>query len=104
MFDKMKQAGSLMKQMNSLKKKIDKLETLSESKDGKIQVTIQGTSKIKSIKIDDELLENISSKDLEKNLINTVNDALNNAEKSSKQIMSETVSYTHLTLPTIYSV
>ena len=40
-------------------------------------------------KIDDELLENISSKDLEKNLINTVNDALNNAEKSSKQIMSE---------------
>ena len=89
MFDKMKQAGSLMKQMNSLKKKIDKLETLSESKDGKIQVTIQGTSKIKSIKIDDELLENISSKDLEKNLINTVNDALNNAEKSSKRIMSE---------------
>jgi len=89
MFDKMKQAGSLMKQMNSLKKKIDKLETLSESKDGKIQVTIQGTSKIKSIKIDDELLENTSSKDLEKNLINTVNDALNNAEKSSKQIMSE---------------
>ena len=89
MFDKMKQAGSLMKQMNSLKKKIDKLETLSESKDGRIQVTIQGTSKIKSIKIDDELLENISSKDLEKNLINTVNDALNNAEKSSKQIMSE---------------
>ena len=89
MFDKMKQAGSLMKQMNSLKKKIDKLETLSESKNGKIQVTIQGTSKIKSIKIDDELLENISSKDLEKTLINTVNDALNNAEKSSKQIMSE---------------
>ena len=89
MFDKMKQAGSLMKQMNSLKKKIDKLETLSESKDGRIQVTLQGTSKIKSIKIDDELLENISSKDLEKSLINTVNDALNNAEKSSKQIMSE---------------
>ena len=89
MFDKMKQAGSLMKQMNSLKKIIDKLETLSESKDGRIQVTIQGTSKIKSIKIDDELLENISSKDLEKSLINTVNDALNNAEKSSKQIMSE---------------
>ena len=89
MFDKMKQAGSLMKQMNSLKKKIDKLETLSESKDGRIQVTIQGTSKIKSIKIDDEFLENISSKDLEKSLINTVNDALNNAEKSSKQIMSE---------------
>jgi DNA-binding YbaB/EbfC family protein len=89
MFDKMKQAGSLMKQMNSLKKKIDKLETLSESKDGRIQVTIQGTSKIKSIKIDDELLDNISSKDLEKSLINTVNDALNNAEKSSKQIMSE---------------
>ena len=65
MFDKMKQAGSLMKQMNSLKKKIDKLETLSESKDGKIQVTIQGTSKIKSIIIHVVLLEYISSKVLE---------------------------------------
>tara|TARA_B100001029_G_C14774549_1_gene293097 strand:+ start:253 stop:552 length:300 start_codon:yes stop_codon:yes gene_type:complete len=89
MFDKMKQAGSLMKQMNSLKKKIDKLETVSESKDGMIKVTVKGTSNIQSIKINDDFLTNISSKDLEKNLIKTVNDALNNAEKSSKQIMSE---------------
>ena len=89
MFDKMKQAGSLMKQMNSLKKKIDKLETVSESKDGMIKVTVKGTSNIQSIKINDDFLANISSKDLEKNLIKTANDALNNAEKSSKQIMSE---------------
>ena len=89
MFDKMIQAGSLMKQMNSLKKKIDKLETVSESKDGMIKVTVKGTSNIQSIKINDDFLANISSKDLEKNLIKTVNDALNNAEKSSKQIMSE---------------
>ena len=89
MFDKMKQAGSLMKQMNSLKKKIDKLETVSESKDGMIKVTVKGTSNIQSIKINDDFLANISSKDLEKNLVKTVNDALNNAEKSSKQIMSE---------------
>ena len=89
MFDKMKQAGSLMKQMNSLKKKIDKLETVSESKDGMIKVTVKGTSNIQSIKINDDFLAIISSKDLEKNLIKTVNDALNNAEKSSKQIMSE---------------
>ena len=89
MFDKMKQAGSLMKQMNSLKKKIDKLETVSESKDGMIKVTVKGTSNIQSIKINDDFLANISSKDLDKNLIKTVNDALNNAEKSSKQIMSE---------------
>ena len=89
MFDKMKQAGSLMKQMNSLKKKIDKLATVSESKDGMINVTVKGTSNIQSIKINDDFLANISSKDLEKNLIKTVNDALNNAEKSSKQIMLE---------------
>ena len=74
---------------NSLKKKIDKLETVSESKDGMIKVTVKGTSNIQSIKINDDFLANISSKDLEKNLIKTVNDALNNAEKSSKQIMSE---------------
>ena len=62
MFDKMKQAGSLMKQMNSLKKKIDKLETVSESKDGMIKVTVKGTSNIQSIKINDDFLANISSK------------------------------------------
>ena len=89
MFDKMKQAGSLMKQMNSLKKKIDKLETLSESKDGNIQVVIQGTSNVKSIKINDEFLSETSSKDLEKNLIKALNEAIKEAEKSSKKIMSE---------------
>ncbi|MBA46488.1 MAG: nucleoid-associated protein, YbaB/EbfC family [Dehalococcoidia bacterium] len=89
MFDKMKQAGSLMKQMNSLKKKIDKLETLSESKDGNIQVVIQGTSNVKSIKINDEFLSQTSSKDLEKNLIKALNEAIKEAEKSSKKIMSE---------------
>ena len=50
--DKLKQAGSLMKKMNGLKKKIDKLETIAESKDGNIRVVVQGTSNIKSIKID----------------------------------------------------
>ncbi|NCG34963.1 MAG: YbaB/EbfC family nucleoid-associated protein [Dehalococcoidales bacterium] len=87
--DKMKQAGSLMKQMNSLKKKIDKLETASESKDGNIVVIIQGTSNIKTININEEYLEEISSKDLEKTLTKTLNEALKNAEKSSQQIMSE---------------
>lgn len=87
--DKMKQAGSLMKQMNSLKKKIDKLETTSESNDGNISVIIQGTSNIKSISINQEYFGETSSNDLEQTLIKALNEALKNAEKSSKQIMSE---------------
>ena len=87
--DKMKQAGGLMKQMNSLKKKIDKLETASESKDGNVSVIIQGTSNIKSININQEYFEKTSLKDLEQTLIKALNEALKNAEKSSKQIMSE---------------
>jgi len=78
-----------MKQMNSLKKKIDKLETSSESKDGNITIIIQGTSNIKTININEEYLEETSSKDLEKTLTKVLNEALKNAEKSSKQIMSE---------------
>tara|TARA_B110000438_G_scaffold94683_1_gene94111 strand:- start:35 stop:334 length:300 start_codon:yes stop_codon:yes gene_type:complete len=89
MLDKMKQAGSLMKQMKGLKKKIDKLETASESQDGNITITIQGTSNIKSLNINEEYFSKISSKDLEKTLIKALNEALKNAEKSSKQIMSE---------------
>tara|TARA_B100001250_G_scaffold9060_1_gene7872 strand:+ start:34903 stop:35199 length:297 start_codon:yes stop_codon:yes gene_type:complete len=87
--DKLKQAGSLMKQMNGLKKKIDKLETIAESKDGNIRVVVQGTSNIKSIKIDEDFLPQVSAKDLEKNLIKALNEAMKEAEKSSKKIMSE---------------
>jgi|TARA_B110000263_G_scaffold182099_1_gene159690 DNA-binding YbaB/EbfC family protein len=87
--DKMKQAGSMMKQMKSLKNKIDKLETASESKDGNVSVIIQGTSNIKSININQEYFAETSLKDLEQTLIKALNEALKNAEKSSKQIMSE---------------
>ncbi|MAU24178.1 YbaB/EbfC family nucleoid-associated protein [Chloroflexi bacterium] len=87
--DKLKQAGSLMKKMNGLKKKIDKLETIAESKDGNIRVVVQGTSNIKSIKIDEDFLPQVSAKDLEKNLIKALNEAMKEAEKSSKKIMSE---------------
>ena len=87
--DKMKQAGSMMKQMKSLKNKIDKLETASESKDGNVSVIIQGTSNIKSININQEYFGETSLKDLEQTLIKALNEALKNAEKSSKQIMSE---------------
>jgi len=87
--DKLKQAGSLMKKMNGLKKKIDKLETIAESKDGNIRVVVQGTSNIKSIKIDEDFLPQVSAKDLEKNLIKALNEAMKEAEKSSKEIMSE---------------
>ena len=87
--DKLKQAGSLMKQMNGLKKKIDKLETIAESKDGNIRVVVQGTSNIKSIKIDEDFLPQVSANDLEKNLIKALNEAMKEAEKSSKKIMSE---------------
>ena len=87
--DKLKQAGSLMKKMNGLKKKIDKLETIAESKDGNIRVVVQGTSNIKSIKIDEDFLPQVSANDLEKNLIKALNEAMKEAEKSSKEIMSE---------------
>ena len=87
--DKLKQAGSLMKQMNGLKKKIDKLETIATSKDGNIEIIIQGTSNVKSIKINDEFLSQVSSKDLEKNLAKALNEGIKEAEKASKKIMSE---------------
>ena len=55
-FDKLKQAGSLMKQMNNLKKKIDQLESVAETNDGSVKVIVKGTSSIKSIEIDSSLL------------------------------------------------
>ena len=55
-FDKIKQAGSLMKQMNNLKKKIDQLESVAETNDGSVKVIVKGTSSIKSIEIDSSLL------------------------------------------------
>ena len=88
-FDKLKQAGSLMKQMNNLKKKIDQLESVAETNDGSVKVIVKGTSSIKSIEIDSSLLNENSKNNLEKNLIKIINEALKKAENSSKNIMSE---------------
>tara|TARA_B110000014_G_C20065768_1_gene555422 strand:- start:129 stop:434 length:306 start_codon:yes stop_codon:yes gene_type:complete len=88
-FDKLKQAGSLMKQMNNLKKKIDQLESVAETNDGSVKVIVKGTSSIKSIEIDLSLLNENSKNNLEKNLIKIINEALKKAENSSKNIMSE---------------
>ena len=88
-FDKIKQAGSLMKQMNNLKKKIDQLESVAESNDGSVKVNVKGTSSKKSIEIDSSLLNENSKNNLEKNLIKIINEALKKAENSSKNIMSE---------------
>ena len=85
-FDKIKQAGSLMKQMNNLKKKIDQLESVA---DGSVKVVVKGTSNIKFIEIDSSLLNENSKNNLEKNLIKIINEALKKAENSSKNIMSE---------------
>jgi DNA-binding YbaB/EbfC family protein len=88
-FDKIKQAGSLMKQMNNLKKKIDQLESVAETNDGSVKVVVKGTSSIKFIEIDSSLLNENSKNSLEKNLIKIINEALKKAESSSKNIMSE---------------
>ena len=75
-FDKIKQAGSLMKQMNNLKKKIDQLESVAETNDGSVKVIVKGTSSIKSIEIDSSLLNENSKNNLEKNLVKIINEAL----------------------------
>ena len=63
-FDKIKQAGSLMKQMNNLKKNIDQLESVAETNDGSLRVIVKGTSSIKAIEIDSSLLNENSKNNL----------------------------------------
>jgi len=79
MMKMMKQA----KQARQLQKKLSKLTVEISSSDKTVTVVARGDMKVKSVSIDPEMLAPDKSVRLQKNLVSTVNSALDSAQKAA---------------------
>lgn len=88
MFDKMKQVMEMKKQADRIKKELD-AETV-ETKDVRgITVVINGSQKFKSISLDESILAGADKARLEKDLLHSINAAINASQNLAARKMKE---------------
>ena len=80
MFDKTKQLYSLQKKAKQVQKELKNTEVEAKSTDGMISVVLSADQKIKSIEIDDSLLNTQVKKELEEKLVRVVSEGLSRAQ------------------------
>ncbi|MGB4269916.1 MAG: YbaB/EbfC family nucleoid-associated protein [Spirochaetota bacterium] len=89
-----KDIGQLMKAQSELKKiqkRLKKAEVTATSRDEMVRATANGDNELVSIIIDEEKFRNSNVKTLERNIIEAVNKALQDAkEMASKEMMKLT--------------
>ncbi len=83
----MKQAQKLQKDMVEQKKIID--ETVYTGKSSIVEVAVMGNKKIKSIKINSELIEKDEIEMLEDMLLVAINDSMNQIDKDQNAKMGK---------------
>lgn len=85
----MKQAQQLQQKMADAQERLNKTEMMGSSGAGLIQVTINGKSELKNIKIDPSLIDPSEKEVLEDLIIAAFNDAKNKIEAHIAQEMSD---------------
>ena len=88
-FSLVKQAMELKSKMGKLQKEMGKTILKVSSDDGNIQVSVNGQQRVLSIKIDPSVIDPDNAKKLEKMILKTVSDALDQSQKMSTQKMKE---------------
>jgi DNA-binding YbaB/EbfC family protein len=83
MFDQMKQLYELQKKAKEAQKTLDALKCQKTSKDGKIQVTLNGNFKVESLSIDSSLLNPDQKSHIEKTLADLITDAAQDVQKQA---------------------
>ena len=66
----------LQKELKSMQKALKKAESIADSADGMISATVNGEFNLVSISIDEQLLEKSNKQKLEKDIVATVNKAV----------------------------
>lgn len=93
MFDKAKQLYALQKKAKQVQKELKNTEVEARSTDGMLTVVLSADQKIKSIEIDDSLLNTQSKKDLEEKIVRVVSEGLSRAQavaaEKTKGLMGE---------------
>jgi|TARA_B100001142_G_scaffold238276_1_gene236929 DNA-binding protein YbaB len=89
----LKAAFQMRSQMKEIQKKLKQTTVTESDKNEEIMVTVDGTFKVKEIKLNITELDQTRIKKLENNLLSTINKAI---EKSQKNANSQLGSITNL--------
>jgi nucleoid-associated protein EbfC len=76
MFKDMGNMLKLQREFKAMQKALKKAESSAETSDGKIKATVNGEFTLVSLSIDDSLLENPNKSRLEKEIVATINKAV----------------------------
>lgn len=85
----LKQAQKMQKELSKVENELNQKEYESTMGGGVIKVTVKGNMEVKSISINEELLEKENKEDLEEMLKSAVNDALAKAVKDKETTMNK---------------
>jgi DNA-binding YbaB/EbfC family protein len=99
MFDKMKQLYDLQKQAREAQKAAADLKVEKKSRDGKISVLMNGTFHVESLSIDSSLLAADQKLALERSLLETFNEAADEAGKQSAAQAMDLMKKMNIKLP-----
>ncbi len=80
MLDKAKQLYDLQKKAKAMQKELKETEIEAKSSDGRVIVVFNGEMRLQDIKIDDDLVQEGKTSELEKVLERTINEALQRAQ------------------------
>lgn len=92
----MKQAMEMVSKMKKIQKELEKTPVNAESGKGEVKIVANGVQKIESIKIDPEFVRLDKIEDLEKNLLKTINKALEESQKLQADRMKEVTGGMHI--------
>lgn len=77
-----------LRKAQQAKSRMSKIEAVGRSKSGNLAILLNGLSKMVEAKAQDELLEGLTAKKLEKEIIEAYNDAHDDLEKQMAATMS----------------
>jgi DNA-binding YbaB/EbfC family protein len=92
----MKQAMEMVSKMKKIQKELEKTPVNAESGKGEVKIVANGVQKIESIKIDPQFVRLDKIEDLEKNLLKTINKALEESQKLQADRMKEVTGGMHI--------
>ena len=87
MFDLMKQAMQMKKEAGKIQQELVAHTYEATSADEKVKVVVNGKMEIISLKISPDAFTNVSPEKLERNIKDTINEAIGKAQRDISEIM-----------------
>jgi nucleoid-associated protein EbfC len=88
-FSKAKDTYDMVKKAKALQKELKETEIEASSSDGRITVVFNGEQRITDIKIDESWLEESNKRELEKELLNVIGQAISKAQAVATEQMKK---------------